>query len=209
MCFFQYITDQLVISVTPVQLWPQLLQNLCRFIVSLGRVDVQTQFCPVSKRFRVPVPCGPLQANALSLWSCTIGRIPIWNINYNFYFINSPWIWGTMAPEAHWALVWIWGPVRWPTPTKLGMPSNFCLIRCPQKWMAKAPEPHWAPLLALLNPGVRVGGVWPHQIAIRYIYYNFDLINSPSVWVTMAPEGHGAQVLPDPDLGSKKVTRPH
>ena len=22
----------------------------------------------------------------------------------------------------------------------------------------------------------------------------------------MAPEGHGAQVLPDPDLGSKKVT---
>ena len=24
----------------------------------------------------------------------------------------------------------------------------------------------------------------------------------------MAPEGQGAQVLPDPDLGSKKVTRP-
>ena len=24
----------------------------------------------------------------------------------------------------------------------------------------------------------------------------------------MAPEGHGAQVLPDPDLGSKKVTYP-
>ena len=25
----------------------------------------------------------------------------------------------------------------------------------------------------------------------------------------MAPEGHGAQVLPDPDLGTEKVTHPH
>ena len=50
--------------------------------------------------------------------------------------------------------------------------------------------------------GVRVYGVQLHQIAIRDIYYNFD-------FMTMAPEGHVARVFPDPDLGSKKVTRHH
>ena len=30
---------------------------------------------------------------------------PIWNMHYNFHFINSPRKWGTTAPEAHWAQV--------------------------------------------------------------------------------------------------------
>ena len=42
--------------------------------------------------------------------------------------------------------------------------------------MAEAPETHQAPL----KPRVRVGGVQPHQIAIRDRYYNFDFISYPS-----------------------------
>ena len=51
-------------------------------------------------------------------------------------------------------------------------------------------------------------GVQAHQVAIRDINYDFDFINSASWWVTMVPEGHGAQVLPDPDLGSKRWPPP-
>ena len=65
---------------------------------------------------------------------------------YNFYFIKSPWKLGTIAPEAHRPRsfqIRIQGPNRWPTPTKLGVPSNFCVIKCPPKCIAEAPEPHW------------------------------------------------------------------
>ena len=52
----------------------------------------------------------------------------------------------------------------------------------------------WGPLIGPLDPGVRVEGVQPNQVAIRHICYNFDFISYPSIWVTMPPLGNGAQV---------------
>ena len=37
-----------------------------------------------------PGQCPVHVANALSMWSCPIGRSPIWNIHYHFHVINSP-----------------------------------------------------------------------------------------------------------------------
>ena len=45
-----------------------------------------------------------------------------------------------------------------------------------------------------------------NQIMFGVVPYNLAFNNSLSMWVTMPPEGHGPQVLPDQDLGSKKVT---
>ena len=62
--------------------------------IEIIRFSLMTQMCLDSQTFVF------LQANALSLWLCTIG-----NIHYNFYFIKSPWKLVTMAPEQHWAQV--------------------------------------------------------------------------------------------------------
>ena len=43
---------------------------------------------------------------------------------------------------------------------------------------------------------------WEHSLQL--LFYKLSL-----EWGTMAPEGHWAQALPDPDLGSYKVTNPH
>ena len=49
--------------------------------------------------------------------------------------------------------IWIWGPIRRPTPTKLGVPGNFCCLEFLPKCTPEAPEPHRAPLLGPLDPG--------------------------------------------------------
>ena len=85
-----------------------------------------------------------------------------------------------MAPEAHWAQVYPDLHLGSYKVTQPGAPSNVCLIKFLQKCTPEAPEPHRAPILALLDPGVRVGGVQPHQIAIRNIYFNLAFINSHS-----------------------------
>ena len=76
--------------------------------------------------------------------------------------------------------IWIWGPIRWPTPTKLGVPINFCFIEFLPKCTPEAPEPQQGPLLCPLDHRVAVGGVQPHEIAFRDIWCNFDFMNSPS-----------------------------
>ena len=72
-------------------------------------------------------------------------------------------------------------------------------------WGSRTPP---GPLSVPLGAWGQGRGVKPNQVTIGKVPYNFDFTNSPSIWVTMAPEGHGAQDLPDPDLGSKKVTQP-
>ena len=84
-----------------------------------------------------------------------------------------------MAPEAHWAQVLPdpdLGSYKVTYPTKLGVPSNFCFIKYPPKCTAEAPEP----LLGPLDLRVTVGGIQPHQIAIRDKYNIFDFISYPS-----------------------------
>ena len=116
-------------------------------------------------------------------WPCTIGRIPIWNTHYNFNFIISPWKSRTTAPEEHQAQVLPdldLGSTKVTHPTILGggVPKNFCVVKCLPKCTAEAPEPLWAPFLPPLDPGTRVEGVQPHQVAFRETYYKFDFMNS-------------------------------
>ena len=41
----------------------------------------------------------------------------------------------------------IWGPKRWPTPTKSGAPCNFCFIKFLPKCTAEAPETPCTPFM--------------------------------------------------------------
>ena len=71
---------------------------------------------------------------------------------------------------------------------------------------AEAPKPHWAPFMPPQNPVFRVQDLQHNQITIGEFLHNFDIKITLSISVTLAPEGHGAKVLPDQDLGSKKMT---
>ena len=48
----------------------------------------------------------------------------------------------------------IWGPQRWPTTTKLGVPSNYCYTKFLSKCTIEAPELHLVPFWPPLDPGV-------------------------------------------------------
>ena len=62
----------------------------------------------------------------------------------------------------------------------IGVPSNFCFIKFLPKSTPEAPEPHRAPFWPPLRIRVRVEGVQPHYVTIRYIYYNIGFIKYPS-----------------------------
>ena len=65
-----------------------------------------------------------------------------------------------MSPEGHGAQVLqirIWGPKRWPTPTKSGAPCNFCFIKFLPKCTAEAPE---TPCTPFTHPVPGGGGYW-------------------------------------------------
>ena len=64
-----------------------------------------------------------------------------------------PWLQKDMGPKSY--QIWIWGPKRWPTPTKLGAPCNFCIIKFLPKCTVEAPE---APRTPFTHPVPKGGG---------------------------------------------------
>ena len=59
-----------------------------------------------------------------------------------------PWLQKDMGPESF--QIQIWGPKRWPAPTKSGVHSNFCLIKLLPKCTVEAPEALWTPFTHLV-----------------------------------------------------------
>ena len=76
--------------------------------------------------------------------------------------------------------IWIWGPKRWPTLTKSGVPCNFCFIKFLPKCTAEAPE-------TPCTRGWGVLGWYPPRTFLpsRTTYLpNFIKIH-PAVWISI------------------------
>ena len=104
--------------------------------------------------------------------------------------------------------IFIWGPKRWPTPTKLGKPSNFCFIKFYQNAPLRLKNPTWPTFGPPQTQGVRVKGVQPHHERLRM--YTTTLI----LWTPLCSEWPWLQKDRGPGpsrfgFGSKKVTHPH
>ena len=87
----------------------------------------------------------------------------------------------------------IWGPKRWLTPTKSGMPCNFCFIKFLPKRMAKAPE---TPCTPFMHPVLRGWGVlgWTPTPNPNNFVCLFKCFPNDMIWSGSA-KNHGRDIF--------------
>ena len=97
----------------------------------------------------------------------------------------------------------IWGPKRWPTPTKSGAPCNFCFIKFLPKCTAEAPETPCTPFMhpvpggggTVLKPPKNLLTLKDHLLAKFHQYLSAVWISIENILIQCPlPPPWGAQI---------------